>query len=210
MSSLDPPTGLERVSGNLGTEAALTLIGAFSGNPLAALLPILSSSLASERHKKRVEAALHEIDATLHKHEEQLRNLSDSQYKILNEVILAVLQTTDQEKISYLRRAVTNSLQIDDLQTQEAVVLGRIIRDISAEEADFLANNFQYDRVQVSTAEAEHEMKVRNVKPDSAEGTVVTGLISLGLLTAAEPTWDESGLLRYSPIVAKLLVLLRA
>jgi len=210
MSSLKPPSGLESVSGNLGTEAALTLVGALSGNPLAVLLPILSSSLASERHKKRVEDALEDIDATLRQHEDELRQLSDSQYKVLNEAILALLQTTSQEKIQYLRSAVQNSLKIEGLLAQEAVVLGRIVRDISAEEADFLVNNFQYDRVQMSTSEVEHEMKVRNVKPESNEGIVVTGLITLGLLTAAEPTWDESGLLRFSPIVAKLLVLLRS
>lgn len=209
MAPLNSSTGLEHVSGNLGTETTLTVIGALSGNPLAVLLPVLSSSLANGRHKKRVELALQEIDATLHNHAEQLRNLSDSQYKILNEIILATLQTTDQEKICYLRRAVTNSLKIDDLQTQEAVVIGRIIRDISAEEADFLTNNFQYDRVQLSTIEREYEMKVRNVKPDSAEGTVVTGLISLGLLTTAEPTMNEMGLLSFSPIVVKLLAMLR-
>lgn len=210
MSSLKLPSRLENASGSLGTKAALTLIGALSGNPLAALLPVLSSSLASERHKQRVEDAIRSVDATLKRHEGELRELSDSQYKILNEAILAILQTTSQKKIEYLRHAVRNSLKIDGLMPQEAVVLGRIVRDISAEEAEFLLNNFQYDRVQVSTAEAEHKMKVRNVKPESSEGTVVTGLVSLGLLTAAEPTWDENSLLRFSPIVAKLLVLLRA
>jgi hypothetical protein len=35
------------------------------------------------------------------------------------------------------------------------------------------------------------------------------GLFSLGVLVAAEPTWDDTGLLRFSPIAAKLIVLLR-
>jgi hypothetical protein len=83
------------------------------------------------------------------------------------------------------------------------------VRDISAEEADFLVTNFHYARIQLATNPAEHEQETLGVDPASSQGLAVTGLQSLGLLTAAEPTWDDSGLLRFSPIVAKLLVLLR-
>jgi hypothetical protein len=209
MPSLKPSTALENAAGHTGTEAALTLVGALSGNPLAALLPVLGTSLASERQKKRVEEALLRIDATLNEHADLLRNISDSQYKLVNEAILALLHTTSSEKIEYLRRAVHNSLVVSGILPQEAVVLARIVRDISADEADFLARNFQYDRVQLAASAAEHKQKVLTVAPESHEGLVVTGLVSLGLLSAAEPTWDESGLMRFSPIVAKLLVLLR-
>lgn len=209
MSSLKPPTVLEKASDHTATEAALTLVGALSGSPLAALLPVLAKSLASERQKKRVEEALVRIDATLNEHAEALRNLSDSQYKLVNEAILALLQTTSTEKIEYLRRTIHNSLVVGGIMPQEAVVLARIVRDISAEEADFLVKNFHYDRIQLASSSAENKQKVLTIDPASQEGLVVTGLVSLGLLTAAEPTWDDSGLMRFSPIVAKLLVLLR-
>jgi hypothetical protein len=210
MPSINTPTALERASGHVATEAVFTLVGALSGSPLAALLPVLANSLASERQQKRVEDALIQIDTTLNAHAEALRNLTDSQYKLINEAILALLQTTNTEKIEYLRRAVHNSLVIGGgILAQEAVVLARIIRDISADEADFLVKNFHYDRIQLASASADHEQKVLTVAPDSQEGLVITGLVSLGLLSAAEPTWDESGLMRFSPIVAKLLVLLR-
>ncbi len=210
MSSLKPPTVFETASGHVATEAALSVVGALSGSPLAALLPVLTKSLASERQQKRVEDALLNIDNTLKTQAEALRNITDEQYKLVNEAILALLQTTSTEKIEYLRRAVHNSL-VDgrSILPQESVVLSRIIRDISADEADFLVKNFHYDRIQLATALVEHKMKVLTIAPESRDGIVVTGLVSLGLLSAAEPTWDETGLMRFSPIVAKLLVLLR-
>lgn len=210
MPSLSPPTVMEKASSHVATEAALTLAGALSGSPLAALLPVLANSLASKRQQKRVEDALNHIDTTLNEHAEALRNLTDSQYKLINEAILALLQTTSIEKIQYLRRAVHNSLVVGgNILPQEAVVLARIVRDISADEAEFLVKSFHYDRIQLASATAEHDQKVLTVAPESQQGLVVTGLVSLGLLSTAEPTWDESGLLRFSPIVAKLLVLLR-
>lgn len=209
LSSLKQPTTLEKAASHPGTEAALTLVGALSGNPLAALLPVLTNSLASERQKQRVEAALVQIDTTLREHSEALRNLSDAQYKLVNESVLALLHTTSSEKIEYLRRAVQNSLVVGTILPQEAVVLARIIRDISAEEADFLVKHFHYNRIQLASSATERKQKVLTVAPESHDGLVVTGLISLGLLSTAEPTWDDSGLLRFSPIVAKLLVLLR-
>ncbi len=43
---------LEKASGNIGTSVAATLLAICSINPIAALLPILTTSLASKRHKK--------------------------------------------------------------------------------------------------------------------------------------------------------------
>lgn len=106
MSTMQSPSVLEKTTGNVVTESALTLIGALSGNPLAVLLPILNNALASGRMQKRVEATLLDIDARLRVHEDKLRDLSDSQYKLLNEIILAVLQATSTKKLEYLRQAV--------------------------------------------------------------------------------------------------------
>lgn len=52
MSKITPPSKIETVAGDVRTEAVLTLIGAMSGNPIGALLPVLSSSLANERFKR--------------------------------------------------------------------------------------------------------------------------------------------------------------
>lgn len=211
MPSLSTPTALEKVTSNVVTESLLTVVGALLGTPMVALLPALSNSLASGRQQKRVESALTQIDAILNAHEEALRNLTDSQYKLINEAILALLQTTSPEKIEYLRRAVHNSLDTGEgILAQEAVVLARIVRDISADEADFLVKNFHYERIQLASASSpDDERNVLTVAPDSQESIVITGLVSLGLLLNAESTWDRMGFIRFSPIVAKLLALLR-
>jgi hypothetical protein len=207
-SSLPPSSKLEQVAGNLATESALTVVGALAGGPLAPLLPILAKSLAASRQHARVAQALAEVDRTLRAHEAELERITDEQYKLINETVLAVLHTTSEAKLAYLRRAVRNAIGMRDLSPQDSIVLSRIVRDISADEAAFLVANFGYQRVQLATVSAVHEQRVLVINPESVEATVVVGLISLGLLTVAEPTYDDSGLMRFSSMVAKLLVLL--
>ena len=208
--SLPQPTMLERVAGSRTADGALTVIGAVSGGPLAALLPILGRSLAAERQRVRVETALTEIDRILNEHADALNAISDAQYKLINEVVLALLHTTSAAKIKFLKHVVRNTVSKSSLGDQDAVLLSRIVRDMSADEMSFLKQNFGYGRVQVATTtvEADHVKRVLNVKPGTAEALVVTGLVSLGLLEAAEPTWDETGMLRYSDVTAKLIALL--
>lgn len=211
MSSIKPPTAVERISGSLAIEAVMTAVAAAAGTPLAALLPVLGKSLAAERHKLRVEATLRDMNDVLASHEAQLRSLTDQQYKFINETVLAMLHTTSEEKMALLRNAVQNGLAAVELPSQEAVFLSRIIRDISFEEANFLIQNFNYKRIWLN--ETAHDYDGRNtlvIKPNTTEGHVVLGLIMLGLITTAEPTFDESGHLKFSPFVAKLIALLEA
>lgn len=212
MSALKPPTTLEIVSGSLPTELALTTVAtiASGGGVLAPLLPVLAASLASQRHRGRVEEALVEIQATLEAHSDVIKNISDGQYQLINETVLALLRATSTEKIQLLKSAVKNTINIAPMLSQEVVVLGRIIRDISAEEADFLVKHFGFDRVQLASSTTDYEQKVLTVHPDSPDGLIVVGLVSLGLLTAAEPTFDDSGLLRFAPITAKFLALIKS
>lgn len=200
-------TAIEKLSGNIGTSIAGTLLAVFSGNPIASVLPILTQTLASERHKARVEETIKSISNILSEHEALLKNISDQQYKLINEIVLSVFQTIDIEKLKYLQCAVENTLHFEELKSQETELISRIIRDMSAEEVNFLINNFSYNRMQLSTLPDTPEGVLR-VDPNSKDGLIVSGLISMGLLLPAEPTWDESGLQRFSNIVAKLIVLL--
>lgn len=209
-SHLKPPTVLEEISGHSATEGVLTLIGALSGSPLAALLPVLSKSLASARQRQRVEEALQDMDETLRQHADALRNLSDPRYKLINETVLALLHTTSPEKILYLRRAVRNILEEPDVLPQEADVLSRVIRDISADEAAFLLANFHFHRVQFwPLQEQDDPRQVLAISPESREGVVVAGLVSLGLLLGTSPIMCDLGRYAFAPIVAKILALLR-
>ena len=211
MTAIKPPTLLERVAGGMPTNATLTAIGAAIGTPLTSLLPVLSQTLAAQRQQQRIETALQDIDATLRQHEDALQSLSDEQYKFINEAIVALLSTTSVQKMILLRNAVKNGITNKDLPSHEAAFLGRVVRDISAEEALFLMQNFAYERIWLSEMDpAESEKSTLAVKPNTNDGQVVLGLISLGLITTAEPTWDDSGLLRYTPFAAKVIALLSA
>jgi hypothetical protein len=208
-SLLKPASKTETIMGSLPVEIALTAVSAIAGGPLAALLPPLAKSLAAGRQKQRLETALIEVNSFLEKHEKALISFTDEQYKLINETILALLHTISEEKISYLKNAIRNVVELKDIESQEATVLSRVLRDISANEANFLFANFAYDRINVSSIEAEHKIKVLNIKPDTHESLIVTGLVSLGILEKAEPTWDEGDLLRYSTITGKLIALLK-
>jgi histone H3/H4 len=208
-SSLKPASKTEKVLGSLPVEIALTAIAASAGGPLAALLPILGKSLAAERQKNRVEKALIEINSLLNDRKEALISFSDEQYKLVNEVILALLQTTSEQKISYLKKVIRNTIDVKDIEQQEVAVLSRILRDISADEVNFLYANFSYDRIVVSAIDAEYAMKVLKIKPDTHENLIVTGLVLLGILENGEPGFFENDFLRYSKITAKLMAILK-
>lgn len=210
MTHFRPPSTLEQVAGSLPVEAALTVVAAAAGMPLAALLPVLAKSLAAERQKQRVESTLQTMNDVLALHEAQLAALTDQQYKFINEAVLALLHTTNQSKMDLLRNVVQNSLSAAELPDQEAVFLSRIVRDISAEEAQFLIANFSYERIWLNEgAPGESERTTLAVKPNTPSGQVVLGLLTLGLVGAAEPTYDDTGLLRFTPLAAKLIALLK-
>ena len=209
MPTLTPMAPLERVAGHPIVEAALTYIGAAAGTPLAALLPVLSKALASERQRQRVESTLAEIAQVLARHEGAIRVLTDAQYKLLNEVILALLHTTEVEKFQYLRRAVSNTLFANELVPQDAAVLSRTVRDISAAEADFVVQNFSFDRVWLTTEQNETSGRALLVTPTSPQAVIVSGLTSLGLLLSGSSDFASLGMLEWSPVTAKLITILR-
>ena len=206
--SLDKETAIEKVAGNTVTAAAVAVLAAAVGTPLAALLPVLTSALASERHRERVEKAIREIEATLEGQKEKLKSITDSQYKIINEAILAIFQTIDEEKLAYLRRVVANALEKKDIESHEAVLLSRIVRDISAEEAKFLMENFSYHFVEIGGKYERNDTLF--IREYSKEAIVANGLLGIGVLVRTEQLIDSANRLVFSPICGKLIALLKA
>lgn len=206
---LKPPTITERVAGNTAVESSLTAVAALAGGPIAAILPVLSQSLAAGRQRKRVEEALLELDALFRANECAVRELTDAQYKLVNETVLAVLHTTSKEKLTYLRSAVANAMAMADVEPGDAAILSRVIRDISAEEVAFLARSFSYEKVMLVLKSQEQSPQVLWVLLSSPEAKLVSGLVSLGILANGGGTYDDLGQLRFMPIAAKVLVLLR-
>jgi hypothetical protein len=217
-SALKPATSIEQVAGNPLVQSGLTVVAALSAGPLAALLPVLATTLASERQKRRMEASLIDIDARLRSQEAALRNITDSQYKLLNETILTVLHTTSDEKLSYLQSVINNTIALENLPPHEAVHLSRLLRDLSAQEITFIIDSFSYDGIVLLTeADGDSEsivskpeyQKTRFLKLNSIEGQTVTGLISLGILAQAGQRYIDVGMYKFMPIAAKLIALLK-
>ncbi len=210
MSHTPPSSTLENFSGSLVTESALTVVAAFAGGPLAPLLPVLAKSLAANRQQARIECALFDVQQTLAAHIDKVQALTDEQYKVVNEAILAMLQTTQTEKLQYLRNVVSNALDPQELNAHDAIVLSRIVRDISAEEVEFLLSSFASEGVLLSEPQQVPRADDKRilVPPNSKDALLVSGLLSLGLLAPPETGWD-GGTMTFTRIVGKLIALLK-
>lgn len=204
-------TALEKLFGHPITEMTATLLGGVGSltTPIAALLPVLTNTFAGRRQQSRIEATLIKIAAVLQEHEEKLKELSDEQYHLLLEVVSSTFQTIDQEKLKYLQSAVRNSFFVEGLVTQEATVLARIIRDISAEEADFVFRNSSFKYIHVTDVKSERGDKLQ-IPRNSKDSLIVSGLETLGVLEFGLSTMGDGNILTFSSITKKLRALLES
>ena len=211
---MSPPneTAVEKVTIHVATKTAanaVALLGA-TITPLAAFVPFLVDALASGRQGKRLEQMFASLTETIALHSEQIQQISDDQYKFINEPVSAAFYTIDERKLEILKTAATNAFKDKDAVSNVADALSRIIRDISAPEAAFISQNFSYGLVVISEEsypEIEGQ-KTRSIPPDSEEEIILSGLINLGLLYSKKSRWDLMGF-EWSPLVVKLLRLLK-
>lgn len=131
-------TTLEKLAGNLPITLSASAIGAFAGGIPGAILPVLTNSLAHQRHIVRIEKAINEILNILDSHQFELEKIKDSQYKIISESISCIYSTVDDEKTELLKRSVKNTLSYEEISNQESEKISKIIRDISVSEAKFI------------------------------------------------------------------------
>lgn len=147
--------------------AQLGFTAASAKNPLFALIPILTNTLAGGRHNKRVENALNDILEMLNSMGNQLDRMSDPSYKLVNEAILCIPHAVQDKKIEHIQTCIYRAIKNDRMSMHQATFIGRILRDISVEEANFLVENIN-SSVQIGG------------KPETDE--IALGLRSLGLL----------------------------
>lgn len=214
---VNAPTALESVAGHPVTEVGLTTAATVAGTLLASaavpflpLIPVLVKAAAAGRQELRMRTNLQAIEQVLMRHEVELQRMSDEQFALINEVVLAAMGSTNDTKLEYLRNAVKNVLSLSELGPQEAVVLGRVIRDMSAAEAQFLMDHQGAKRISIGVAGTNSSSESHYVEPDSDEALCVYGLLSMGVLTPGEAMWDTMGLLGFSQIAPKLVALLNA
>lgn len=186
------PTALEKLTGNVFTQGGLSAIAALAATPLAALLPVLAESIAAGRHRDRVEKTLKQIETTLRTHQHRLDALTDPQYKLMNEIVLAVLQNTEDEKMECLRRAMIAGLEHSEISHTIATQVSRALRDMTAGELAFVVAHFDH-AIMIGPISGDVEPDVRVIDRNSDEMVYVSGLMGLGVLNPAGSTLDDGG-----------------
>ena len=219
----EKPTTAEKVMGNLPASLAVTALAAalpyvqseagIVAVAAASLLPPLFNSVPDQRYKMRQDEWRNNVSQDLEKLPSQIASLTDDQYHLMNEIVGVASQTINTTKLEYLRNAVRNTVFMQDLASQEASLLGRIIRDISAHEADFVLKNFGYKYVFVGS-NASSALNSFNVEENSDDSLVVRGLAGLGLLIAVDDgnqagSFGQGTFFTFSKMAGKLIVLLR-
>ena len=196
---------LEKVTESTITQSSVTALAAILGGPVAALLPLLTTTLAHGRHKARVEAALLELDYNLSQLGNKIKTISDAQYKFINECVITISHSPDDDKVRFLLDAAVNSSAHDRLNLHEAGLISRVLRDITVEELSLLiecnGSKLVFHDTQLDGC--------INIERNSLDYEKSTGLIGLGLLSKeqAEGTWDDHGKYVYTNIASKLIEL---
>ncbi|MBI3480662.1 MAG: hypothetical protein HY016_09970 [Nitrosomonadales bacterium] len=208
---MEKPSVVERIAGSLATKAGATWLAATAppATLVAIFIPLLGDTLAFGRYQERIGKSISMIEADLTALGARIENLTDAQFKFINETILTILQTLEEEKLAYLRSAVLACVSTPGMTHKEASVISRVIRDISADEIRLLVSSFQYRGVVVSiggkaeTASYSKDMVILQKTPDSV--MLVSGLISLGLLELDDNVFGNT--YSFTPTVSKLLAL---
>lgn len=200
---MEKPSRIEKFFDNSLTKGGFALISGVSSIPISALLPVLGDSLASERHRARVQSELERINEILHIHSNKIQNLTDHQYNLVSEIIITVLQNTETEKSKYLRNAVNSGLEMEDLSATESAQVSRAIRDLTAGELEFLARYFA-DTLLIGSMSNNEKNGAVPIDKSSNEMVYLSGLIGLGLVIPAGSTIGDSGRYVFAPICTKL------
>lgn len=121
------------------TSPAAGVALSFLPGPLGAVFGALLSTAAAERTQERIDRTFIKIKTQLEIHENKLETLSEPQLKLVMETIRTVTETMNEEKLDFLIEAVSNCVTGDYCSDYEASVLGRLVRDISADEIRLLS-----------------------------------------------------------------------
>lgn len=210
MSDMEKASAGENFMGNVVTKGAAALLAATTPYvPIAAMfLPILCDSFAQGRYQERIVNAINELNSELVEQQAKIDNLSDAQFKFINETISTFLQTMEEEKLVYLKRAIRVCVTASDMTHIEASVLSRIIRDISVDEVRLLASSSGYEGIVIvrSDDETDYAQRRAMLRDTPENNTLVSGLISLGLVVLDDNVFGNT--YGFTPIVKKLLALM--
>jgi len=202
----DKKSNLEKITGNISVQASATAAAALVGGPLAALVPLLLATISGTRHDERIKNALSEICITLENMKDLVDQMTDPSYKLLNDAILCLPHSVQEEKIKYLKTCITRCITNDRLNMHNATKIGRLLRDISAEEISFISKYRDTPITFSSTGELHDGV---NIDKFSEDGNIATGLVSLGLLVEVGSVGEFSAVshLKFNDVAFELLKL---
>ena len=201
-------TFIEKAASSMPASIAANAVSAFGSpfTPWAAFAPFLLQTMASKRQSERVEKMLTELAQAVSELQIDMHTISDDQYKLAGECVVAAFSTVDQRKLDHIRNVVLHTLLKPELSLDNSDALGRLIRDISAAEVVFLLDAFRYEGVSID-AELTPIAGRLMVKPNSPDELHIGGLIRLGLLYSRSTNWD-SMMYEWSPLTAKFIALI--
>ena len=204
---IEEPSDVEKLSGSLATGMLTTVAAAVVGGPIAAMLPVLTGSFAVSRRKDRVNRALSNLQTMFEENAEKIQRLSDSQFRVVSEIVEATIATAQEKKLEYLKRAAKSVIEGTEITPHESEWLARVLRDLSADEMSFVIENQEFKHVQFAHDDA-GDPEVRTILDDDPALPAASGLISLGLLIPGlKGTYKEIGTYRFNPLIARLLAL---
>lgn len=206
IKNMKPASKTEKIFDSLMAASVTTAIAAASGGVLAALLPVLRSTLASGRHKARIEEAINELAERLSKIENFAESLTDAQYKLTCELVCEIFNTPDEEKINFLKNAALKTHSIETLNMHDATVLSRALNAISIRELTLLLECYGS-----GILFSRHQYKgFYNIDKFSLDGECAVGLINLGLLSrsSGEGSAGDIGAYSFTQLADKLVKLL--
>jgi len=172
---------VEKISGALTTSVLMTAVGVVSGNPFAAFLPLLAATPAAQRHKKRIEASLTDLNERLAHLESHVEKLTDAQLQYVGELANSIIRTTNDEKIEILKHAIEKGIISASPIERSGGQLARLLRDITPEEAAFLLDHEKYKEILVDFDDT-NDSSVATVKKGTRKYELLGGLLTLGLL----------------------------
>lgn len=208
---MNEKTKLESIADPL-PNIAITLASTVLLSPATALIPVLTNTLASGRYQRRIQKELENINKLLEKQKDKLEELSDAQFKLVNESLATLLQTLDTNKIQYLRNIILNSTYDKTIEDHESDFLSRVVRDITAKELLFVIDNIDCSEIIMRNKHQEVEKESYrkgvelHVPENSLDHSSVSALSNFGLLHSSDAMGGK--IYFFSPISRKLLKLI--
>lgn len=195
--------------------AATVLAGPFTAGGVMmaaafAMVPVLWDANTRRGSEEKVRDAIQEIREELSNHPEQVRDFSEQQLGFVSETVASLASSYDAEKIGYLKNAVLRASKNPGLVLENSGFLARILRDITAQEMNYIARNFS-TRLAVLAPNAEsHPGDAHIIEQGSEEEGMVAALLSLGLVRTSSSGPFDFDYYDWTRLAGKLLALIRS